>query len=161
MKVNLSTYDSSDDTRESVPPGEYSFEVEDAVSDFSANGNDMMKLTLSVEVERDEPITVFDYLVAVDNAKWKIYGFCQSVGLGGSSDELLPEQCLSRSGRANFGLGKPTSEGYRYLVIKKYLPRDTDLAGTSDKAVTKKHETVAIEQQNGQTLESVQEELPF
>ena len=119
-------YDPQNDAFDPIAEGDYNFAVTDARATTSKNDNQMIKLTLEVTVGRDEPIRVFDRLVAVDTALWKIHNFCEATGLDYHSGELLPEHCLGRQGRAHFVLGEPNRKGRQYLEVGRYLePTET------------------------------------
>ncbi len=123
MKFDSNQYDPETNNEfEPIPEGDYPFEVTEANSATSKNGNEMIELELGVEVGRDRPVTVYDRLVAVEAALWKIHSFCKSTSLNFNSDELLPEHCLGQKGIAHFILGEPNQAGRCYLEVERYLP---------------------------------------
>ena len=157
MRYNSSNYDPNINGEfQPVPPGDYYFVVEDAKAAISKNRNEMIELTLGVDVGREKPITVFDRLVSTQESLWKVRIFCECCGLDFSHDEILPENCIGREGKAHFVLGEPNQTGRRYLEVDKYLPSEEPSPGSSGgrQAVT------AAEQQ---TLEKTEQEddLPF
>ena len=124
MRYESKQYDPEVNSGGPIAEGEYFFAVQDAVAATSSNGNDMIELTLEVDVGRDRPVAVFDRLVATQTALWKIHTFCESCGLDFHADELLPEHCLGREGRAQFVLGEPNRAGRQYLEVYRYLLGD-------------------------------------
>ncbi len=123
MKFDSNQFDpETNNNFEPIPEGDYSFEVIEANAATSKNGNEMIELELAVEVGRDQPVTVFDRLVAVEAALWKIHSFCGCTGLKFNTDELLPEHCLGQQGLAHFVLGETNRAGRRFLEVERYLP---------------------------------------
>jgi len=135
MRYDASNYDPEQDgCFRPIPAGEYFFQVQDARSATSSNGNEMIELELSVTIPgREEPVTVYDRLVAVPTALWKVHTFCAATGLDFSANELLPEHCLDQRGRAYFNLGEPNQRGRRYLQVARYLAPDENEQGQNKK----------------------------
>ena len=107
---------------ESAKPGVYPFDVIAADEGVSKTGNDMITVQLQIDVPgRDNPITVYDYLVSTPKALFKIEQFCDAVGLDFKSGDLEPENILGLSGKAKFILDKPNDNGDRYLKVKQYI----------------------------------------
>jgi len=115
-----------------APAGDYDFTVASG-DDFDVNGNplmskkgnEMISLELAVFVPgRDNPIKVYDYLVSVDAALWKIDGFCKATGLNKAflAGDLTAQMCIGKAGQAHFEpeLGQ---DGKNYLKVKYYIER--------------------------------------
>ena len=145
MQYDSTQYDPQNGSFEPIPEGDYEFLVTDASSAISKNDNDMIELTLEVTVGRDKPITVFDRLVSVKAALWKVHEFCESTGLDYDSNELLPEHCLGRRGQASFILGEANTKGRRYLQVDRYLERERVSDDTAaDPSATKSTTQAAV-----------------
>ena len=156
MQYDSTQYDPQNGGFEPIPDGDYSFVVTDANAATSKNGNEMIELTLEVTVGRDEPIRVYDRLVAVKAALWKIHSFCEVTGLNYHSDELLPEHCLGRQGQAHFILGEANRNGRQYLEVDRYLAPQavsTDISALQGTEQAEKHATA------GKSADS--DDLPF
>jgi len=121
MLYNSNEYDPADNGYSPVPEGDYDFTVQNAKANVSKKGNDMIELELEVKVGRNQTITVYDHLVAVKSSLWKVHSFCEAIGYDFQTDELLPEHCLERQGRAHFIFGSPNQEGRQYLRVDRYL----------------------------------------
>lgn len=122
MRYDSSEYDPSEDNVLEPPPaGDYDFVVMNAAEVVSKNGNPMIELKLEVDVGRRKPVKVYDYLVSVSDALWKIHNFCECCGLDFHSDELLADDCFDQQGRAHFVLGEPNHAGRQYLKVYRYL----------------------------------------
>lgn len=120
MYYNSSQYVPKDMTP--VKSGKYPFTVVGATETQSKAGNDMISLELQVDIpDRDNPIKVFDYLVATPDALFKIEQFCMAVGLDFGADELREDELIGLVGKADFVLGLPKENGNRYLQVKQYL----------------------------------------
>lgn len=81
-----------------LDPGEYSFEVLDAVEKRSKNGNDMIELKIKVN---DTTTVVYDNLVFTERAGWKIDQFLKSVGAHPGEGRVLEveaDNCLGQKG---------------------------------------------------------------
>lgn len=120
MYYNSSEYVPVDMTP--IKPGEYGFTVSGAIEAQSEAGNDMIAIELLVDVPgRDNPLKVFDYLVATPKALFKIQQFCDAVGLDFAANELDADSIIGLAGRAKFVLGAPKQNGNRYLEVRQYL----------------------------------------
>ncbi len=106
-----------------IEEGDYGFEVVDAKDQTSKSDNEMIALELAIEIPgRDKPLTVYDYLVFVEKALWKIYGFCASAGIGNKWSEggLDADDCIGLSGTAHISLGDENNQGKRYMGVDYY-----------------------------------------
>ena len=121
--------DLEESTGGAVEAGEYFFKVESCDGHESQAGNSGMKLKLTVRVEDDRDISVYDYLMFTKKALWKMRDFCNSVGIDfyGQND-LEPKDYLGMVGRANFELGEENEAGRRYLGVDGYIPQNEQTA---------------------------------
>ncbi|MCP4710477.1 MAG: DUF669 domain-containing protein [Planctomycetes bacterium] len=157
MKFNSSQFDpETGNGFEPIPEGDYPFEVVEATVAVSKNSNEMIELELAVDVGRERSLTVYDRLVAVETALWKINSFCKSTSLNFNSDELLPEHCVGRRGLAHFILGEPNQAGRRYLEVERYLPSEESKTSSNTKSATENPKPRPIE-----SGDETSEQLPF
>lgn len=95
-----------------IPPGDYAFEVMDAINDKSRKGSDMITLTLGVFVG-DTRRLLNDYLL--DSMPGKLFHFCQYTGLAEkyAAGTLTADDCLGKSGFLTVTIqkGKPKGDG--------------------------------------------------
>jgi hypothetical protein len=87
---------------ELLPAGEYEIEVIEAEERPSQKGNQMIALTLQTKHPDGYDSRVWDYLVSVPAATFKIKMFCDATGLtkqyeGGT---LTAEDCMAKRARA-------------------------------------------------------------
>lgn len=111
MLYDSNQYDPTESGYGPIPEGDYDFTVRNANATVSKNGNNMIELKLEVKIGSEQPITAYDWLVAVTPSLWKIYSFCEAIGRDFQASELLPEHCLSQQGRTHFILGSPNQKG--------------------------------------------------
>ncbi|MFA5898006.1 MAG: hypothetical protein WC829_02715 [Hyphomicrobium sp.] len=115
--------------RPKMTPGTYSFVI-DAASEFvSKNGNDGLKLELSVAAHPDRDIRVFDNLMYMPSWLFKVEHLLTGIGL----DFLSPppvEELVGKRGSAEFVIDKESG----FLKVKDYVPGDRDpgLAGKNE-----------------------------
>lgn len=95
-----------------LPPGDYPFEVLNAVDGKSSKGNDMITLTLRVFVG-DSSRQLNDYLL--EAMPGKLFHFCQYTGLADkyAAGTLSADDCLGRTGYLTTGIqkGKEKDDG--------------------------------------------------
>lgn len=115
-------YDPAKDGQSFTPPpeGDYEFTVTNAVEKDSQAGNAMLNLSLSCEIGRDQPLNIFDNLVFMPTATWKIAQFCQATGFDFSSGQLDAGDAMGLSGKAHLVLGKANEKGKRYMQVAWY-----------------------------------------
>lgn len=101
----------------SAEPGTYPFLVEEYTEKTFNTGSRGASLKLKVRVSPDKTITVYDNLVFVDKAQWKIKQFLEGVGL---SYDPPPEVRLifNARGKAVFEV----DDQGKYLRVAEYLP---------------------------------------
>jgi len=89
----------------SIPEGDYPFEVLNAVDGKSKGGNDMITLTLRVFVG-DSSRQLNDYLL--EAMQGKLFYFCSYTGLSQkyAAGTLTAEDCLGKSGYLTVGIQK-------------------------------------------------------
>ena len=109
------------------PNGEYGFLVVNAEESDSKAGNPMLNLTLEVEVGREKPMTIYDRLVFVPKALWRIHQFCAATGFDFESGQMDASDVTGLGGKAKFILGEARKEGKnigkRYMEVEEYLPK--------------------------------------
>ena len=131
---------------EPVEEGDYGFVVVNAEDATSQSGNEMIALTLQVDVEgRQEPITVFDQLVNTPKALWVLKSFCHSVSpsIDFEAGELEAANCIGASGTAHLVLGDANKNGRRYMTVGHYVrPKVvSDAPSTSGTAIAPAEES--------------------
>lgn len=109
---------------EPVPSGDYPFCVIGAEEKTSKAGNAMLEVRLEFDVGRETGINVYDRLVFVSAALWKVHQFCAATGLteAFNGGELTPYIVQGVSGMAGLVLGEENSKGKRYMEVDEYLP---------------------------------------
>jgi uncharacterized protein DUF669 len=120
MKVNMPEYVTG--VQQVLPEGDYEFVVDDAGEKASSKGNPMIELQLIVEHDGAE-VRVFDNLVFVEAAFWKIDAFRVSTGeklVEGQKVNFEAEDCIGRRGRCH--LFTDTYEGRTRNRVDSYLP---------------------------------------
>jgi hypothetical protein len=141
MRFDASEYVPQDITP--VKAGSYTFTVIGAVEGQSKHNNDMISLELQVDVPgRDNPVKVYDYLVSVPKALFKIKQFCDSVELNFEVGNLEADGLIGLTGTARFRMGLPKDNGKRYLEVQEYLP----VAGFSEQPKANQATTPAGQQ---------------
>ena len=109
-----------------LPDGEYEAVVSRAEEKFSANGNEMIELTLTI-YGSDVTATAFDNLVNTPKALWKVRRFCESAELDFSTGVLTPDIAEGRNVRIATVIERQT--GYRDKnKVVDYLPRGPQAA---------------------------------
>jgi hypothetical protein len=104
-----------------APEGDYYFTVDDAGEKESQKGNPMIELQLLVEHDGVE-VRVFDNLVFVEAAFWKIDAFRVSTGeklVEGQKVNFEAEDCIGRRGKCH--LYVDTYEGRTRNKVDAYL----------------------------------------
>lgn len=107
-----------------VPPGQYTLRVIEAKEDTSKNGNDMVVLKLRViRDDGAEGPALFDRLVAIPTASWKIDQFLAACGHAPQEgeevsldvDEMIGWECQAELGIRTYE-GKKSNEVTNYLL---------------------------------------------
>ena len=123
---------------ELLPPGDYDIEVIESEERTSQKGNQMIALTLQAKHPDGYESRIWDYLVSVPAAVFKIKMFCDATGLtkhyeGG---KLTAKDCLGKrakarviveEGRDGFGDRNSVAE---YLTSSGVAPAATEPATT-------------------------------
>jgi hypothetical protein len=120
--------------QQAVPEGDYYFTVDDAGEKESQKGNPMIELQLLVEHDGAE-VRVFDNLVFVEAAFWKIDAFRVSTGeklVEGQKVNFEAEDCIGRRGRCH--LYVDTYEGRTRNKVDAYLPPEEGIKNVPAKA---------------------------
>ena len=91
---------------ELLPEGTYDAEVIEAEERTSQKGNDMIALTLQVAHPEGYEARVWDYLVSVPAAVFKIRMFCEAAGLDKQyqSGRLTAKECIGKNVSARIGI---------------------------------------------------------
>ena len=111
--------------------GQYRFFVGDAVETTFRSGNEGLKITLEVAAFEDRDIKVFENLVYMDKALWRLEEFLTSVGLDYSKPPEL-DQLHGLEGMAEFVLGDKKQDGRQYLEVAAFLAPDASQPGSGD-----------------------------
>ncbi len=90
-----------------------------------ANDNQQLKLHLLLKQDNGQSGFIYDYLVGVDNAVWKISLFCKACGQEGKYKEgqLTPEQIKGWSGKCMLKMEKNEEYGDK-LKIAGYVAEE-------------------------------------
>tara|TARA_Y100000589_G_C27133053_1_gene621405 strand:- start:257 stop:733 length:477 start_codon:yes stop_codon:yes gene_type:complete len=78
-----------------LPEGTYEIEVIEAEEQTSKKGNEMIALTLQAQHPDGYPVRIWDYLVSVAAATFKIEQFCNAAGLAEKfkAGRLMADDC--------------------------------------------------------------------
>ena len=101
-----------------LDPGEYSFEVVEAVEKQSKAGNDMIEVNLRF-IDGFTAVNVKDWLVS--KVSWKVEQFMLGIGMKDvfESGEVSPDMLIGRGGVAELGIRE--HEGKFYNEVGKYI----------------------------------------
>ena len=106
-----------------LEPGDYTFQVMDAVHTTSQSGNWMWKLQLRFEQADGPDVTVFDYLVENDKNMWKFNTFLDSIGSKLEDTSKLADT-IGEIGKANVEVEKGTNGYSDRNRVKRYLAKE-------------------------------------
>lgn len=119
-----------------LPEGDYPFVVDDAGEKESKAGNPMIELQLLVYPDPTKPgVRVFDQLVFVESAYWKIDSFRTCTGeklVEGQKVSFEADDCIDRQGRVHLIVdsydGRTRNKVGEYLapVVPKTAPPAAD-----------------------------------
>ena len=124
----MPSYRSSEPTArpDFVEPGEYTVEVVNAEETVSQKGSDMIELKLRVQ---PSGATMFDHLVFMETAFWKIDAFRAATGESVTPDEevdIHADDLIGRTGRARLTIeefnGRKRNKIAAWLPPKPALP---------------------------------------
>ena len=118
----MPSYRSSEPTArpDFVEPGEYTVEVVNAEETVSQKGSDMIELKLRVQ---PSGATMFDHLVFMETAFWKIDAFRAATGESVTPDEevdIHADDLIGRTGRARLTVEE--FNGRKRNKIAAWLP---------------------------------------
>jgi hypothetical protein len=120
----MPTYQQNSGSSDLLPEGAYPFIVRNAEDVTSANGNEMIRLTLEV----NNAVQIVDHLVFVRSAYWKIDQFrvCtgEVLGAAGSNASLEADDCIARKGAVFVGVEQ--WDGRNRNKITEYLDPATN-----------------------------------
>jgi len=128
----MPSYRSSEPTArpDFVDPGEYTVEVINAEETVSQKGSDMIELKLRIQ---PSGATMFDHLVFMEAAFWKIDAFRASTGESVTPDEeveIQADDLIGRTGRARLTVEE--FNGRKRNKIAAWLPpKPASLATTT------------------------------
>lgn len=112
-----------------VEPGEYSFQVIEALDQTAKSGNEMIKLKLKIWDNMGRERLIFDYVL--EAMAFKLRHFCDATGLTEKYEagELRASDCPGRAGKLDLSLetGKQKPEGGYYPdknSVKDYIKSD-------------------------------------
>ena len=130
-----------------LEPGIYQFQVTIASDETSKNGNDMIKLGLTVFDRRGNTHLMYDYLL--EAMAFKLRKFCAISGLlqKYNNGQLSAHDCVGKQGAVQLIVqpGQPKSDGGNYPSknsVKDYVESSTPVVPQS-------------------VLDSVEEDVPF
>lgn len=120
-----------------LPDGIYPFYVKNAKPNTSTQGSEMINLTLQV----NGVFTVYDNLVFVDNAGWKIDQFRiatgEVLGAAGSDATLEADDCVQRRGEVEIGHDEwPLNSGRIRNIVVSYTDPKRSGPAAGSKAAT-------------------------
>ena len=123
MKLDRTATNESTNDFPVLEPGEYVFQVTDAVHTTSQSGNWMWKLQLRFEQDNGPDVTVFDYLVENDRNEWKFNTYLDSIG-SKLEDTAKLADTIGEIGKASVEIEKGTNGYSDRNKVKRYLPKE-------------------------------------
>ena len=133
----MPSYRSSEPTArpDFVEPGEYTVEVVNAEETVSQKGSDMIELKLRVQ---PSGATMFDHLVFMESAFWKIDSFRAATGESVTPDEevdINADDLIGRTGRARLTVeefnGRKRNKIAAWLPPKPAMPAPAATSATA------------------------------
>ena len=119
-----------------IKDGRYKYIVLDAREKRSSNGNDMLNLKLSLEVN-GRRVVQFDSLILIPKMFWKVEHFCKSAGIPEKLDEgrLMAQDCLNKEGYLDLCQKVDQQTGELGNQVKDYVkPEDLSTPTPADVA---------------------------
>ncbi|MDG2093845.1 MAG: DUF669 domain-containing protein [Phycisphaerales bacterium] len=106
-----------------LPDGTYDIEVLEAEERTSAKGNEMIALTIQASHPEGYPVRIWDYLVSVSAAVFKIEQFCAAAGLEDKfkAGRLLGDDCVGKKLRAKIEIESGRDNYSDRNSIKEYV----------------------------------------
>jgi hypothetical protein len=132
MPVYTTSVSNSTSTKPIWSEGDYAFSVRDASEKKSRAENDMIELQLTVHNPAGDSILVYDHLVFVEGATWKIDTFRIATGeklQPGVKSSLEANECIGRKGRLT--LGVDTYQGRLKNKVEAYLEPEEPTSSAS------------------------------
>ena len=108
---------------ELLPDGTYDIEVIEADERTSQKGNEMIALTIQANHPEGYPVRIWDYLVSVPAAVFKIEQFCAAAGLVDKfkAGRLLADDCVGKKLRAKIEIEAGRDNYSDRNSIKEYV----------------------------------------
>ena len=123
MKLDRTATNENNNDFPVLEPGEYVFQVTDAVHTTSQSGNWMWKLQLRFEQADGPDVTVFDYLVENDKSMWKFNTYLDCIGSKLEDTSKLADT-IGEIGKATVEVEKG-KDGYADRNrVKRYLAKE-------------------------------------
>lgn len=123
MKLDRTATNESNNDFPVLEPGDYVFQVQDAVHTTSQSGNWMWKLQLRFEQDNGPDVTVFDYLVENDRNMWKFNTYLDSIGSKLEDTSKLADT-IGEIGKATVEVEKGTNGYADRNRVKRYLAKE-------------------------------------
>ena len=123
MKLDRTATNENNNDFPVLEPGEYVFQVTDAVHTTSQSGNWMWKLQLRFEQADGPDVTVFDYLVENDKSMWKFNTYLDSIGSKLEDTSKLADT-IGEIGKATVEVEKGTNGYSDRNKVKRYLAKE-------------------------------------
>lgn len=123
MKLDRTATNENNNDFPVLEPGEYTFQVQDAIHTTSQSGNWMWKLQLRFEQADGPDVTVFDYLVENDRNVWKFNAFLDSIGSKLTDTSKLGDT-IGEIGRASVEVEKGTNGYADRNRVKRYIKKE-------------------------------------
>lgn len=118
------TDSSGNSSFELLPDGTYDIEVVEADERTSQKGNEMIALTIqATHPNKEYPVRIWDYLVSVPGAVFKIEQFCSAAGLTDKfkAGRLLSDDCVGKKLRAKIEIEAGRDNYPDRNSIKEYV----------------------------------------
>lgn len=111
---------------ELLPEGTYDIEVIEAEERTSQKGNEMIALTIQAKHPEGYPVRIWDYLVSVPAAVFKIEQFCTAAGLQDKfkAGRLMADDCVGKHLRAKIEIESGRDNYADRNSIQEYVATD-------------------------------------
>ena len=129
MKLNKNVNTEQRDEFPLLKPGEYDFEVENAIHKKSSSGNDMWEVELKFEQPNGPDTKVWEYFVEVEEewANKKFVSFFNCIGVSFEDSEEMPK-AIGEIGKAKIKIEKG-KDGYADKnKVSYWIPKKSEKA---------------------------------